>query len=146
MSADDKKSAKKEPAAEKQDRRAKTEAVKPETVKAEGGKTAAAPSNKGMGEGQKPVSQATRTIGTRSSPKRKAMMGCGLKRCKPRMTVVNSRMIRAIGKIAPTTRTAGAPIGAGVFQRGHKIFLALACEFFLRGFEAGDACGDSSRS
>ena len=53
MSADDKKSAKKEPAAE-----SKTVEPKTETVKPEGGKTEAAPSNKGMGEGQKPVSQA----------------------------------------------------------------------------------------
>jgi len=58
MSADDKKSAKKEPAAESKIAGSKTEAVKPETVKAEGGEAAAAPSNKGMGEGQKPVSQA----------------------------------------------------------------------------------------
>ena len=36
----------------------KTEAAKPEAVKAEGAKADAAPSNKGMGEGQKPVSQA----------------------------------------------------------------------------------------
>jgi hypothetical protein len=57
MSADDKKSkntaAKKEPAAESKIAEPKNEAVKPE-----GGKTEAAPSNKGMGEGQKPVSQA----------------------------------------------------------------------------------------
>jgi hypothetical protein len=53
MSADDKKSAKKEPAAESKVAEPKTEAVK-----AEGGKSEAAPSNKGMGEGQKPVSQA----------------------------------------------------------------------------------------
>ena len=57
MSADDKKSAKKEPAAESKGAEPKTEAIKPETAKAEGGKTEAAPS-KGMGEGQKPVSQA----------------------------------------------------------------------------------------
>ena len=36
----------------------KTESVKPEGVKAEAVKTDAAPSRKGMGEGQKPVSQA----------------------------------------------------------------------------------------
>ena len=53
MSADDKKSANKEPAAESKVAEPKTEAVK-----AEGGKSEAAPSNKGMGEGQKPVSQA----------------------------------------------------------------------------------------
>jgi hypothetical protein len=58
MSADDKKSAKKEPAAESKTVEPKTETVKTETVKPEGGKTEAAPSNKGMGEGQKPVSQA----------------------------------------------------------------------------------------
>ena len=67
MSADDKKSkntaAKKEPAAESKiaepkNEAVKTETVKTETVKPEGGKTEAAPSNKGMGEGQKPVSQA----------------------------------------------------------------------------------------
>jgi hypothetical protein len=62
MSADDKKSkntaAKKEPAAESKIAEPKNEAVKTETVKPEGGKTEAAPSNKGMGEGQKPVSQA----------------------------------------------------------------------------------------
>jgi hypothetical protein len=53
MSADDKKSAKKEPAAE-----SKTAEPKTETVKPEAGKTEASSSNKGMGEGQKPVSQA----------------------------------------------------------------------------------------
>jgi hypothetical protein len=53
MSADDKKSAKKEPAAESKVAEPKTEAVK-----AEGGKSEAAPANRGMGEGQKPVSQA----------------------------------------------------------------------------------------
>jgi hypothetical protein len=62
MSADDKKSkntaAKKEPAAESKIAEPKNEAVKTETVKPESGKTEAAPSNKGMGEGQKPVSQA----------------------------------------------------------------------------------------
>jgi hypothetical protein len=58
MSADDKKSAKKEPAAESKIAEPKNEAVKTETVKPEGSKTEAAPSNKGMGEGQKPVSQA----------------------------------------------------------------------------------------
>jgi hypothetical protein len=62
MSADDKKSkntaAKKEPAAESKIAEPKNEAVKTETVKPEGGKSEAAPSNKGMGEGQKPVSQA----------------------------------------------------------------------------------------
>jgi hypothetical protein len=66
MSADDKKSkntaAKKEPAAESKIAEPKNEAVKTETVKPEGGKsegkTEASPSNKGMGEGQKPVSQA----------------------------------------------------------------------------------------
>ena len=72
MSADDKKSkstaAKKEPVAEGRTAEPKTESNKTEsnktetgkteTIKAEGGKTDAAPSNKGMGEGQKPVSQA----------------------------------------------------------------------------------------
>jgi hypothetical protein len=67
MSADDKKSkstaAKKEPVAESRTAEPKaesnkTETVKTETIKAEGGKTEAAPSNKGMGEGQKPVSHA----------------------------------------------------------------------------------------
>lgn len=67
MSADDKKSkstaTKKEPVAESRTAESKaesnkTETVKTETIKAEGGKTEAAPSNKGMGEGQKPVSQA----------------------------------------------------------------------------------------
>ena len=53
MSSDDKKSAKKEPAAESKVAEQKTEAVK-----AEAGKSEAAPSNRGMGEGQKPVSQA----------------------------------------------------------------------------------------
>ena len=53
MSADDKKSAKKEPAAESKAAEPKTEAVK-----AEGGKSESAPANRGMGEGQKPVSQA----------------------------------------------------------------------------------------
>jgi hypothetical protein len=58
MSADDQKSkstaAKKEPAAESRT----AEPNKTETIKAEGGKTEVAPSNRGMGEGQKPVSQA----------------------------------------------------------------------------------------
>jgi hypothetical protein len=69
MSADDKKSkntpAKKEPVTESKTadavpktEGAKTEAAKPEAAKAEGVKADAAPSNKGMGEGQKPVSQA----------------------------------------------------------------------------------------
>jgi hypothetical protein len=53
MSSDDKKSAKKEPAAESKVAEPKTEAVK-----AEAGKSEAAPSNRGMGEGQKAVSQA----------------------------------------------------------------------------------------
>jgi len=74
MSADDKKSkstpAKKEPVTESRTadavpktegsktEGAKPEAAKPEGVKADGPKADAAPSNKGMGEGQKPVSQA----------------------------------------------------------------------------------------
>jgi hypothetical protein len=69
MSADDKKSksthAKKEPVTESKtaDAAPKTEGAKTESSKTEGpkpeGATAdAAPSNKGMGEGQKPVSQA----------------------------------------------------------------------------------------
>jgi hypothetical protein len=34
-------------------------------------------------------------------------------------------------------------VGAfGVLQCGHEIFLALACELFLRGFEARDAACD----
>jgi hypothetical protein len=56
MSADEKSkstAAKKEPVAE-----SRTAESKRETIKAEGGKTEAAPSNRGMGEGQKPVSQA----------------------------------------------------------------------------------------
>jgi predicted GNAT family N-acyltransferase len=53
MSSDDKKSAKKEPAAVSRVAEPKTEAVK-----AEAGKSEAAPSNRGMGEGQKAVSQA----------------------------------------------------------------------------------------
>jgi hypothetical protein len=69
MSADDKKSkntaAKKEPVTESKaadatpkTEGAKTEAAKTEGAKPEGVKADAAPSNKGMGEGQKPVSQA----------------------------------------------------------------------------------------
>ena len=67
MSVDDKKTkntaAKKEPVTETKtaETAPKTEAVKTEGAKAEGVKTDAAaskPSNKGMGEGQKPVSQA----------------------------------------------------------------------------------------
>jgi hypothetical protein len=58
MSSDDKKSAKKEPAAESKVAEPKTEGVKPEAGKTEGGKSEAAPSNRGMGEGQKAVSQA----------------------------------------------------------------------------------------
>ena len=58
MSVDDKKiktTAKKEPAPES--KTAET-APKGEAAKAEAAKPDAAPSNKGMGEGQKPVSQA----------------------------------------------------------------------------------------
>jgi hypothetical protein len=69
MSADDKKSKnnapKKEPVTQSKTADAapktegsKTEGAKPEAAKAEGVKADAAPSNKGMGEGQKPVSQA----------------------------------------------------------------------------------------
>ena len=56
MSADEKSkttAAKNEPVAE-----SKVADSKVETAKTEGGKTEAAPSSKGMGEGQKPVSQA----------------------------------------------------------------------------------------
>jgi len=74
MSVDDKKTkntaAKKEPVTETKTAEtapktegaktegAKTEGAKTEGAKAEGVKADAAPSNKGMGEGQKPVSQA----------------------------------------------------------------------------------------
>ncbi len=64
MSVDDKKTkntaAKKEPVTETKtaETAPKTEAAKTEGAKAEGVKADAAPSNKGMGEGQKPVSQA----------------------------------------------------------------------------------------
>jgi len=64
MSVEDKKTKntapKKEPVTETKtaETAPKTEGVKTEAVKAEGVKTDAAPSNKGMGEGQKPVSQA----------------------------------------------------------------------------------------
>ena len=64
MSVDDKKTkniaAKKEPVTETKTAGTapKTEGVKTEGGKAEGVKTDASPSNKGMGEGQKPVSQA----------------------------------------------------------------------------------------
>jgi hypothetical protein len=68
MSVDDKKTkatAKKEPAPDSKAAEAapkaeglKTEAVKTEAVKTEPAKPDAAPPNKGMGEGQKPVSQA----------------------------------------------------------------------------------------
>jgi hypothetical protein len=64
MSVDDKKTkntaAKKEPVTETKtaETAPKTEGVKTEGTKAEGVKADAAPSNKGMGEGQKPVSQA----------------------------------------------------------------------------------------
>ena len=63
MSVDDKKTkatAKKEPAPESKATEAapKTEAAKTEAAKTEAAKPDAAPSNKGMGEGQKPVSQA----------------------------------------------------------------------------------------
>jgi hypothetical protein len=64
MSVEDKKTkntaAKKEPVTETKtaETAPKTEGVKTEGTKAEGVKADAAPSNKGMGEGQKPVSQA----------------------------------------------------------------------------------------
>ena len=63
MSVDDKKTkatAKKEPVPESKTAEAapKTEAVKADAAKAEAAKTDAAPPNRGMGEGQKPVSQA----------------------------------------------------------------------------------------
>ena len=68
MSVDDKKSkatTKKEPVPESKAAEAapktevaKAEAVKAEVVKAEGVKSDAAPTKQGMGEGQKPVSQA----------------------------------------------------------------------------------------
>ena len=63
MSVDDKKTkatAKKEPVPESKAAEAapKTEAVKTEAVKTEAAKPDAAPPNKGVGEGQKPVSQA----------------------------------------------------------------------------------------
>jgi len=64
MSVDDKKTkntaAKKEPVTETEtvETAPKTEGAKTEGAKAEGVKADAAPSNKGMGEGQKPVSQA----------------------------------------------------------------------------------------
>jgi hypothetical protein len=74
MSADDKKSkttpAKKEPVTEgktadvapkaegAKTEASKTDGAKPEAAKAEAAKPDAAPTNKGMGEGQKPVSQA----------------------------------------------------------------------------------------
>ena len=64
MSVDDKKTkntaAKKEPVTETKtaETAPKTEGAKTEGAKAEGVKADAAPSNKGMGEGQKPVSQA----------------------------------------------------------------------------------------
>jgi hypothetical protein len=69
MSVDDKKTkntaAKKEPVTETKTvetapktEATKTEGAKAEGAKAEGVKADAAPSNKGMGEGQKPVSQA----------------------------------------------------------------------------------------
>lgn len=63
MSVDDKKTkatAKKEPAPESKatETAPKTEAVKTDAAKAEPAKPDAAPANKGMGEGQKPVSQA----------------------------------------------------------------------------------------
>ena len=64
MSVEDKKTkntaAKKEPVTETKtaETAPKTEAAKTEGAKAEGVKADAAPSNKGMGEGQKPVSQA----------------------------------------------------------------------------------------
>jgi hypothetical protein len=38
-------------------------------------------------------------------------------------------------------RSAGGSVH-GIFQRGHKIFLAFPPEFFLGGFEAGDAACD----
>jgi hypothetical protein len=69
MSADDKKTKppapKKEPAPESKTAEAapksegaKSEGVKPEGVKTEAAKPDAAPSKRGMGEGQKPVTQA----------------------------------------------------------------------------------------
>ena len=64
MSVEDKKTkntaAKKEPVTETKtaETAPKTEGAKTEGAKAEGVKADAAPSNKGMGEGQKPVSQA----------------------------------------------------------------------------------------
>jgi hypothetical protein len=64
MSVDDKKTkttaAKKEPAPESKaaETAPKTEAAKTEAAKTEPAKPDAAPANKGMGEGQKPVSQA----------------------------------------------------------------------------------------
>jgi hypothetical protein len=64
MSVDDKKTkataAKKEPAAESKAAEAapKTEAVKTEAAKTEGVTSDATPARQGMGEGQKPVSQA----------------------------------------------------------------------------------------
>ena len=64
MAGDDKKAKtappKMEPVAESKTAEAapKTEGVKAEGAKSEGAKTDVPPSNKGMGEGQKPVSQA----------------------------------------------------------------------------------------
>jgi hypothetical protein len=64
MSVDDKKAGnfapKKEPVTQSKtaEPALKTEGVKSEAAKAEGIKPDAAPPNKGMGEGQKPVSQA----------------------------------------------------------------------------------------
>ena len=44
----------------------------------------------------------------------------------------------------PESESAGFALDsvAGIFQRGCKILLALASEFFLGRLEAGDPCGD----
>src|SRR4029077_7447969 len=44
----------------------------------------------------------------------------------------------------PESESAGFALGsvAGIFQRGCKILLALASEFFLGRLKAGDPCGD----
>jgi hypothetical protein len=65
--------------------------------------------------------------------------------CWPQKTCVKNGRRKGAGGLRPERRAFNSRpdiFMPGVLQRGREIFLALAFEFFLRGFEAGNARND----
>jgi hypothetical protein len=85
------------------------------------------------------IGTATGGTGNRKSPERAPGFLLAAKNLREKLEA------KSAGGLRPERRAFNSRpdiFMPGVLQRGHEIFLALAFEFFLRGFEAGNARDD----